>query len=141
MTVINMDVLTSSLVSLGLLFAAGLWMARHIQLWRQTRERETDARELDFRRRQFSRRMQTSGLLASLAIAIFTGIWIPGPPLLLTFYWIGVLLLLVWLMVLAAADGLATHVHFSRVRDHYAIEQRRLKAELKRLRGEENGSE
>lgn len=138
-----MDILSSLLVAVVLVTAAGFWMWRHLGVWQKARRQGLEPREFDFRRRQFSRRMQTSGLLAALGISIFVGSWLTGPPLLVTLFWMGVLLLTCWLALLAAADAVATRMHYYRLRDEYVVEQRRLEGELKRLqaRGDQNGQE
>ncbi len=122
-------------VSAVLLTASAAWMVRHIQLWNRTRDTVLDARELDFRRRQFGRRMQTSGLMAILAVAMFAGCWITQPPLLVLFYWLMVVGLTAWLMLLAAADMLATRIHFARMEDECEVAQSRLRSQLRQLRG------
>lgn len=123
-------------VSAVLLIASMTWMARHIQLWNRARETVLDERELDFRRRQFGRRMQTSGLMAVLAVAMFAGCWITRPPLLVLFYWLVVVGLTAWLMLLAAADMLATRIHFARMEDECKVAQSRLRSQLRQIRGQ-----
>lgn len=121
-----------------LLIASAVWMVRHIQLWNRVRDTVLDARELDFRRRQFIRRMQTSGLMAVLAVAMFAGCWLTQPPLLVLFYWLMVVGLTGWLMLLAAADMLATRIHFARMEDECKVAQSRLRSQLRQMRGQGN---
>jgi len=123
-------------VSAVLLSAAVAWMVRHIHLWNRVRDTVLDARELDFRRRQFIRRMQTSGLMAVLAVAMFAGCWLTRPPLLVVFYWLTVIGLTCWLMLLAAADMLATRIHFGRMEDECKVAESRLRSQLRQMRGE-----
>lgn len=123
-------------LSAVLLIASVAWMVRHIQLWNRVRDTVLDARELDFRRRQFVRRMQTSGLMAVLAVAMFAGCWLTRPPLLVLFYWMMVVGLTVWLMLLAAADMLATRIHFARMEDECKVAESRLRSQLRQIRGD-----
>lgn len=98
--------LATFLVLLGL---ALLW--RHVRVWRTTRERETNERETAFARRQFRRRRWTSALILLLGVAIAGGEWVRSPLWSLA-YWLGVLLLVLWVVVLAILDAIATQQHF-----------------------------
>jgi hypothetical protein len=126
------------IVSLGLLVAASGLMVSHVRTWRAFREREgqIDAEELDYRRSQYRRRMQTSAMLGILAVAMLAGGWVKHPPLsptVFAIYWGLVLLLVLWLGLLAVADIVSTKYHYARLRDHYALEETRLRAELRRI--------
>ena len=128
-----MDVWSSALISLLLLgFAAGS-MASHVRTWRRAKRQEPEEDSFDYSRRQFRRRMQTSAMLGVLAVAIFAGQLITGPRLLLIVFWGATLLLVVWVVLLAVADMVATKFHFGRLRQTYIIEQAKLKAELRRI--------
>ena len=118
-----------------LLCATGL-MISHLRTWRRLQQGELEAEEFDYHRRQFRRRTQTSGLLGLLAVAIFVGrlILTTGPPLLVLIFWIGVLLVLGWMALLALVDIWATKHHFGRLRQTYLIEEAKLQAELRRIR-------
>ena len=116
-----------------LLSAAGL-MVLHVRAWRRAQRQPLEPRELDYRRRQFRRRMQTSTLLGVLAVAVLVGPLITEPPLLVLAFWGAVLVVVLWVLLLAAADALATRLHFTRLRDDYLIEQAKLQAEIRRLR-------
>jgi ABC-type xylose transport system permease subunit len=129
-----MDIWFSALVSLFLLLCAAGLMALHVRAWRRCQRQQLAARELDYRRRQFRRRMQTSALLGVLAAAIFLGSLITGPPLVMLAFWGAALLVAIWVLLLAAADVVATRFHFGRLRADYLIEQAKLQAEIRRLR-------
>jgi hypothetical protein len=80
--------------------------------------------------------MQTSAMLGILAVAMFAGRWVKHPPLSPTVfatYWGLVLLLVMWLGLLAIADVVSTKYHYGRIRDHYALEEAKLRAELRRI--------
>ncbi len=125
--------LSAAVSSLLLLVAVGL-MISHQRTWQSARQQQLKADEQDFRRRQFRRRMQTSGMLAVLAVALFAGQLIPGPPLLVFAFWGGVLIVVIWLTLLALGDMWATKHYFGRMRQKYLVEQARLQAELRRIR-------
>lgn len=113
--------------------AGMLWS--HVRAWRRFQSLQLEAREHDFRRRQFRRRMQTSALLGFLAVAILLGQWITSPPfprVAPLIFWGVTGLLVLWMVLLAMADLVATHFYFRRLRDAYLVEQTRLKAELRR---------
>ena len=123
------------MVSLFLLLCAAGLMISHVRTWRLFRRQDVAAEELDYRRRQLRRRMQTSAMLALLAVALFAGrlILTTGPPLLALIFWVGVLLVVGWVGLLALVDIWATKHHFGRLRQTYLIEEAKLQAELRRI--------
>jgi amino acid permease len=134
------------IVSLGLLVAASGLMVSHVRTWRAFRERgdQIDGEELDYRRSQYRRRMQTSAMLGILAVAMLVGRWIKCPPLsptVFTIYWGVVMLVVFWLGLLAVADIISTKYHYGRIHDHYALEEAKLRAELRRLKAVQGNGE
>jgi hypothetical protein len=131
-----MDILSSLLISALLLIAALALMYWHVSSWRKAQTSDLAADELDFYRRQFRRRIQTSALLAVLAIMIFVGellgLWITSR-LFLIIYWAAALVLVAWVCLLAAADVWATKYHFGQLRQKCLIEQAKLHAEVRRV--------
>ena len=116
-----------------LLFATGL-IAWHVRNWRAVEREGLEPREEDFRRRQLRRRLQTSGMLAVLAVAIFVSPWMNVNAWLFTLYCFCMLVLVVWVAVLAMVDLWATQHHYGRTRDAYLAEEAKLQAELRRIR-------
>lgn len=116
-----------------LLFACVL-LAMHARAWRAARDL-ADPRERDYRRRQFRRRMQTSGLLAMVAIGLLVGQLIPKgtPPTLVVAFWAGIVLLVLWVALLAVADMISTKQYFGRVRAGFMVEQAKLQSRLRRM--------
>jgi hypothetical protein len=94
----------------------------------------TNAERL-FQLRRFRRRMQASGMLAVAAVALTVGMAIPRDryPSLFVFFWCGVMLLVVWMLLLAVGDAVSTSLHANRLRREHRIETARLKAEMERL--------
>jgi len=117
-----------------LLVCAAALIAWHLRAWRVARQEELDQRERDYRWRQFRRRMQSSGLLAVLAVGLVMGVFVRRPPLLVLLYWGGMLVLVGWLALLAVVDWWATKLHFERLRRDYLIEKTRLEAQAQQLR-------
>lgn len=112
----------------------------------RTRKRHQDdptleERERVFYQRQFRRRMQASGLLALIGFLIPIGddLFIPwqrhqGAWAL---YWMIVLLLVLWVLVLASLDWIATGAHVRTSKNALARlerKQQELQAELERLK-------
>ena len=122
--------------SLGIVLAAVVMCVWHIRAWRGFRQGEHDAGEYDFRRRQFRRRIQASAMVGLLGLAVFGGcvmMVLRWNPLAITLYWLAVMVVLGWLGLLALADMVATKQYYGRIQDRYAVEQARLKAELRRI--------
>jgi len=110
-------------------------IAMHVRAWRKVRPSDMDPKERDYRWRQCRRRIQSSAMLALLGIAILGGRWMAGPPWAFFTYWVAVLLLVLWMVLLALADIIATKYYYGRVRQHYLLEEVKLQAELRRLQG------
>ena len=139
-----MDIRSSALISLFLLLCAVGLMLSHFRTWRRFRQQDIEPEEWDYRRRQFRRRMQTSALLALLAVAIFVGEvltrWIESTWFSLCF-WSGVLLGVLWVGLLAAGDIWATKHHYDRLRQSYLIEKAKLQVELRRIQAKRSNGE
>ena len=126
--------LYSAIVSGVLLLLVAVLMFLHLRAWRRTKQHTADVEELDYRGRQFRRRMQTSALLGILALAILFGPMIRGPWWFVAVFWLGVLLIIAWVSLLALADVVATTVYFGRLRAHYLTEQAKLQLQLRRAK-------
>jgi hypothetical protein len=120
----------------------GLALIRHhVVAWRRYKlDPELETPDREFFRRQFSRRVQTSGLLVLLGLMLPVGdallVW-GREPLAATFFWLGVLLITLWVMALAAGDWLLTRIHARGTNATIAqIERKKqeLEAEVARLR-------
>lgn len=121
--------------------AAGM-MFWHVRSWRRAAGARLDADERDYRRRQFRRRMQTSAMLALLAVLLGVGPWIGQRPGWVAAYTAAVLILVVWICLLAAVDALATRLHYGRLRHECFVERAKLQAQLRRaesVRGNGHG--
>jgi hypothetical protein len=102
-------------VSIGTYFwQRGAWV-------RQQRE-ELSAREREFFARRHYRRSQISLVMGGVAGAMVSGVWLRDP-LVVGLLWLGVLLALVWIMLLAMIDAHHSHAFFSRERLVHLSEQ------------------
>ena len=119
--------------SLGL-----MWL--HWRTWRTLRDLPLSEEDTEFSWRQFRRRMQTSAMIGIVGLAIFAGLWVQ-PTLWIVFYWLGVILLVGWVGLLAVADIVSTRLHYSRLHRQQLAEQSGLRNKLRHLqRSETNGS-
>jgi len=120
------------------LVALGVFMIRgHLRGW-ASRQAEgiSDPADLLHYHAQFRRRIQTSALIAIIGILIFVGDLIGEQigPAFFGWYWIGVLLLVAYLVVLAILDGLSTASHTRAALARLRAQRRQLErhaAELK----------
>jgi hypothetical protein len=136
------EFLSLALVPLLLLAGAAALIAAHLRAWRAAQRRELDSADLEFRRRQFRRRMQTSAVLALLALALLAGQWLVpwiNSKLYAIIYWSAVLAVLGWVGLMAVVDLVATHYHYTRLRQHCQVEQAKLKVQLQRAQVSGNG--
>ena len=108
--------------------------------WRKDKQRElseTDWSYLNTRRR---RRLQTNIMISLVGVAIIVGIWIVEP-LWIGIYWCCVVLLVMWIILLAGVDFLATRTYYRQLRDQASVERQLLEQELDRLqRSQHNGN-
>jgi hypothetical protein len=128
----------SGIVTMLVLLSTSIGLiVHHIRVWKRLKEDELDEREENFRHRQFRRRMQTSAMIGFLGVAILFGqvlLDIDTPPKFKAYYWIGVLALLLWIILLAVADAVATSSYYSRARSDLAVGHAKLQVELRKAR-------
>lgn len=136
-------------ISVGVvLVALGVWLLRwHVRTWRGQREDDTlSERERRHYRGQFRRRMQISGMLVLIGVLIPVGdLLIPWQkfPRVFALYWGVVLLILAWIMLLAALDWLSSRMNARAARAAlFSLQrkQRELEEEAARLRRNSNGN-
>jgi len=131
------DLWATSLVALITVAAAGGLLVWHRRVWQRAQGPAIEPAERDYRWRQYRRRMQTSAMLGLLGLAVLAGrlmMLLHISPTLHLIYWGAVVLLLLWIALLALVDAWATQFHYGRIRDRFAVEEVRLKAELRRLK-------
>jgi hypothetical protein len=124
--------LTIALSATLLAASAGL-LAWHVKTWREADHGGLGEQERTFHARRFRRRLQASAMLGIIGLLLLGELWLKDPRTML-FYWSGVLLLVVWLLLLAASDWLASRLHFRAQLTTLQQERTRLQADLKRLR-------
>ena len=104
-------------------------LVRHARVWQRARTANLSAGELQFSFAQYRRRMQTSTMLAVVGGMIGGGPWVVAP-LAVLLYWLGVIVLVVWIVLLAGADMLATRMHFAQLETEQHLRQIKLHAAL-----------
>ncbi|MFT4558721.1 MAG: hypothetical protein ACKVII_08655 [Planctomycetales bacterium] len=126
-----------SLVLLG----AGM-MFGHARAWKEQRDDEAleDSDRMHLRNR-YLRRMQTSGAVVFVGCLIGIGdafIWQLGP-VVATFYWLFVIMLVFWIALLALGDLTSVRTHSQTTMSQLDVTRKELEAELARHRHRSNG--
>lgn len=104
-------------------------LVRHGRVWQRARAANLSAGDLKFAFAQYRRRMQTSAMLAVVGGMIGGGPWVIAP-LAVLLYWLGVIVLVVWIVLLAGADMLATRMHFAQLETEQHLKQVKVHAAL-----------
>lgn len=121
----------------GVVIALGLGLLiSHLRSWRGMKDQFAGVDERRHFRRRFLRRLQTSALLTLAGVALIVGQLIPARawPSLFVFFWCGVVLLLMWVVLLALADAASTRAYVGRLRNQRSAERSKLEQELMRLK-------
>jgi len=123
--------------SLTLLIVATIMTYVQRQSWLAKRT-SSDERKVDFAARQYRRRSQASAMIGIVALAIFAGRWIDPMkatmPWVFMTYWMAIVLVVLWVVLLAMADYVASRQYWATVRHDQAVEEARLRAEVYRMR-------
>jgi hypothetical protein len=134
-----MTVMATVVLSLTLLFISLALAAMHVRAWRTADHGGLAAAERDFQERRYRRRLQTSLMLGVIGVLVLGDLWLDqivkdawGRLL----YWSGVGLLLLWLLLLAASDWLASRRHYRGQLDRLLADRDVLRADLERIRRE-----
>ncbi len=130
--------LETSLFAL-LRFAGSVLLVRwHWVVWQTATGDELDDQYRKFLHDQCRRRVQASGMIGLIGVAMFIGQFLSRWPLVNVFYWTGVLLLALWVILLATADLLITRNYLGRVRRDQLLDAMRYYAEQHRNDGEDS---
>jgi flagellar basal body-associated protein FliL len=117
------------IAALAIVAVAAVLVAWHVRSWRRAKAPGRTAGELKFAFEQYRRRMQTSVMLGLVGVLILAGPWITAP-LAVLLYWLGVIVLIVWIVLLAGADMLATRMHYAQAEAEQHLKQVKLHAAL-----------
>jgi hypothetical protein len=98
------------LLPIGLVAGGLAMMAWHMSQWRASLRQATERRRLELLRRRFRLRMQSSGLMVAIGVAMLAAGTIDRrvQPSLYVYAWVGIVLLVLWMLLLAVADIVLT---------------------------------
>jgi amino acid transporter len=123
----------SILFGLILIVVAAMMLIRNTVYWHSVRSAEMKEREHNFLYRQYRRRTQANSIIAIVGVAIIFGVWVTDS-VMVAAYWLGVMLLVGWMALLAVVDLVSTRIHYSRLHREQLETRAILEAELKQLR-------
>ncbi len=129
----------TAFVSLALLLISAALVITHIRAWRAADHGGLGAAEREFHERRYRRRLQSSLMLGVIGLLVLGDLWLDTifqDAWARLLYWSGVGLLLLWLLLLAASDWLASRQHYRGQLDRLQADRDVLRAELERLRRE-----
>lgn len=120
-----------------LLFVATILVVMHVRAWRVADHGGLGAAEREFHERRYRRRLQSSLMLGVIGLLVLGDLWLDvifQDAWARLLYWSGVGLLLLWLLLLAASDWLASRQHYRGQLTRLQSERDVLRADLERLR-------
>jgi hypothetical protein len=126
-------------VGITLLLVAALLIAANLQAWRTADHGGLGEAEREFHARRFRRRWQASALVGFVGLLILGDLAMERffkEDLARLLYWCGVVVLLLWLLLLAAGDWLASRAYYHREWNRLRDERSSLRADVARLRRE-----
>jgi len=123
----------SILFGLFLIAIAALMLKRNKTAWLAAQADGLEEREHDFLYRQYRRRMQANWMVAIVGAAIALGVWVTEP-LVAAAYWLGVVLVVGWMALLAVADLVTTRMYYGRLHREQLDERALLEAQLDQIR-------
>ena len=123
----------SILFGLFLIAVAAMMLVRNSRIWRSVQTADMEEREHDFLYRQYRRRTQANWMIMIVGLAIVLGIWVTDS-IIGAAYWMGVVLVVCWMTLLAFADLVSTRMHYGRVQQDQMEERASLEAELDQIR-------
>jgi len=121
-------------LSVVLLLISAVLVWTHMRRWQGARRSRLAEHEHDFAWRQFRRRIQASSMLGLSGLGVFFGGVIPPKeqPSLFVFTWLAVTIIVVWILLLALADMVATRSFMSQTMKRHFSQQARFAATLRR---------
>lgn len=126
------DATTAQLAFSALLvLISGGFVWHHLAAWEAARCHPENLKAIEFARRQFRRRMQASLMVGFVGLAI-AGALLIHDTLLIAMYWVGILLVVIWILLLAIMDALSSFTFLKQQRKRHLVEQAELQAELLR---------
>ena len=128
---------SSLLFTAALLAVSATLMVRHVLVWRRADHGGLTDADLRYYTSQFRRRMQSSALLGVVGLLALADLWIVDVTS-RAVLWCVVLLLVLWTVILATADWLASRLHFDKQLSAHAVEHALLQREIENFRREQD---
>lgn len=128
--------MSTLIFAIALLAFAGALIAWHLLAWRKADHGGLTDEDYRFYKNQFRRRMQTSALLGAMGLLALGDLWITGT-VARAALWTVMFLLLLWVLLLAAADWLASRLHFDKLLSASAVEHALLQREIEQFHREQ----
>lgn len=126
-------------VGITLMLVAAMLVATNLHAWRTADHGGLGAVEREFHARRFRRRVQASVLVGVVGLLILGDLALERyfkEDLLRLWYWCGVAVLLVWLLMLAGGDWLASRAYYHSELNRLQAERTSLQADVARLKHE-----
>jgi high-affinity Fe2+/Pb2+ permease len=123
-----------------LLVIAAAMAVTHLRSWRRREHGGMADDERAFYGRQFARRLGTSGLVGGIGLLAVISGWTTDVRLIASI-WLGALLLLLVMVLMAGVDWLASRRFFLRALQQQALRRNELLAEVRQLREQRARSE
>ena len=128
---------SSVLFAAALLAVSAILIVRHLLVWRRADHGGLADADFRYYRNQFRRRMQASALLGIVGLLALADLWIADVTS-RAVLWCVVLLLVLWTLILAASDWLASRLHFDKALSAQAVEHALLQREIEKYRSEQD---
>ena len=129
--------LSSLLFALFLLAISAALIVWHVLAWRRADHGGLADADYRFYRHQFRRRVQASALLGMVGVLALVDMWIQDVTARVVL-WCVILLIVLWSLLLAGADWLASRLHFDKLLSANAVEHALLKREIEKFRREQD---
>lgn len=127
---------SSILFAVTLLAVSGGLIVWHVLAWRRADHGGLADADYRFYRSQFRRRVQASAMLGLVGVLSLVDLWMVDVTARVVL-WCVILLVVLWSLLLAAADWLASRLHFDKLLSANAVEHALLKREIEKLRREQ----
>ncbi len=127
-------------VGITLMLVAALLVASNLHAWRTADHGGLGQAEREFQARRFRRRAQASALVGVVGLLILGDLAMERffkEDLLRLLYWCGVVVLLLWLLLLAGGDWLASRAYYTGEWNRLQAERTSLQADVARLKREQ----